>query len=231
MPCSAGSAPGQAVRPGPVRALSGRSAGPPERPARCRGRATVDIRYQRRPSPGPSSPSVTPSGVGRVSHPVARDGPGQPDHQVDDDRGARSDQPGRARRRERRRAGPAERRRRGGRSLSGQFTLTLQHHFEAQGISVGTKDTTVVENGSVSGTLCALALRFLNETITACTATGVEADLGCGPVNTKIDLTGLMPPEPMGTPTVSARRSAGRSPTRAASTPASAGSAAKSSRR
>ena len=90
-------------------------------------------------------------------------------------------------------------------SLSGQFTLTSQNHFEAQGISNGTEDTTVVETGSVGGTLCALTFRLLHETITACTATGVQAELGCVPVGTSMDLSGLVPPEPMGAPTVSGK--------------------------
>ena len=170
----------------------------------ARGRATVDIRYHEKAQPSPS-PSVTPSGSGAcpTQSPGTDQGsltiksttivaPGQIDlgeHGGENDAGQ----------------APLSVAVAADGSLSGQFTLTLQHHFEAQGISVGTKDTTVVENGSVGGTLCALALRFLNETITACTATGVEADLGCGPVNTKIDLTGLMPPEPMGTPTVSGK--------------------------
>ncbi len=90
-------------------------------------------------------------------------------------------------------------------SASGQFTFTTQNHFEAQGISQGTEDTTLVETGSVGGTVCALTLRFLHETYTACKATGVQAELGCVPVGTSMDLSGLMPAEPLGAPTVSGK--------------------------
>ncbi len=62
-------------------------------------------------------------------------------------------------------------------SASGQFTFTTQNHFEAQGISQGTEDTTLVETGSVGGTVCALTLRFLHETNTACQSTGAHAAL------------------------------------------------------
>ncbi len=87
-------------------------------------------------------------------------------------------------------------------SLSGAFTITSQNHFEAEGLSKGTEDTTVVETGSVGGTLCALVFRFLQETTTACTATGYGT---CGGVGQTIDLSGLVPPEPMGAPTVSGK--------------------------
>ena len=87
-------------------------------------------------------------------------------------------------------------------SLSGQFTFTTQNHFEAHGLSEGTTDTTVVETGTVGGTVCSLVLRFLHETITACQATGYGT---CGGVGQTVDLSGLVPPEPMGAPTVSGK--------------------------
>jgi hypothetical protein len=171
----------------------------------ARGTGTVDLKYHEKAPPTPS-PSTTPSGSGAcaVTQPAATDQgsltiksttiipPGQIDlgeHGGENDAGS----------------APLSVAVGADGSLSGQFTLTSQNHFEAQGISQGTEDTTVVENGSVGGTLCALALRFLNETITACKATGVQAELGCGPVNTTIDLTGLMPAEPLGAPTVSGK--------------------------
>jgi hypothetical protein len=87
-------------------------------------------------------------------------------------------------------------------SLSGQFTLTSQNHFEAQGVSQGTTDTTLVETGTVGGTLCALVIRFLTVTTTACHATGYGT---CGGIGTTMDLSGLVPAEPMGAPTVSGK--------------------------
>ncbi len=87
-------------------------------------------------------------------------------------------------------------------SLSGQFTVTSLNHFEAQGLSAGTTDTTLVEMGAIGGTVCALTLQFLKETPTACQATGYGT---CGGVGQTIDLSGLVPTLPMGAPTVSGK--------------------------
>ena len=87
-------------------------------------------------------------------------------------------------------------------SLTGPFSLTTVNHFEAHGLSEGTTDTTLVETGTIGGTVCALVLRFLSETTTDCKATGYGT---CGGVGQSFDLSGLVPPEPLGKPTVSGK--------------------------
>lgn len=85
-------------------------------------------------------------------------------------------------------------------SISGTFSLTMHNHFEAQGISQGTEDTTIAETGTIGGGLCALTLQFQEETTTACQASGYGT---CGPVGRAIDLSGLVPALPLGPPSVS----------------------------
>jgi hypothetical protein len=87
-------------------------------------------------------------------------------------------------------------------SLSGQFSLTTQDHFEAHGPSDATRDMTIVERGTAGGTLCSLTLRFVNVTTTACHGTG---PLTCSEIGKTFDLSGLVPPEPLGAPVVSGK--------------------------
>lgn len=86
-------------------------------------------------------------------------------------------------------------------TLGGTFTMTMLEHKVYQGPAKGTTDTTIEQQGAgVSGTLCTLTLTFAAETITDCRATGHGT---CGAVGKTIPLAGLVPPLPMGTPTVS----------------------------
>ena len=65
------------------------------------------------------------------------------------------------------------------------------------GLAEGTADTTMVQDGTVSGTLCGLFLNYQSEQQTGCTITGHGL---CGDNTGTISLTGLVPPLPLGGP-------------------------------
>ena len=82
-------------------------------------------------------------------------------------------------------------------TLSGTFHQTLLDHMVWTGLAAGTADTTMEQDGGVSGTLCGLILSFQSETTTGCTKTGHGL---CGDSGGTIALTGLVPPLPLGAP-------------------------------
>ena len=82
-------------------------------------------------------------------------------------------------------------------ALSGTFHQTLLDHMVWTGLAEGTADTTMEQDGSVSGTLCSLIMNFQSETTTGCTKTGHGL---CGVSGGTIALTGLVPALPLGAP-------------------------------
>ena len=82
-------------------------------------------------------------------------------------------------------------------TLSGTFHLDLLQHMVWTGLAEGTADTTMVQDGTVSSTLCSLTLNFQSEAQTGCTFTGHGI---CGDNTGTIALTGLVPPLPLGAP-------------------------------
>ena len=82
-------------------------------------------------------------------------------------------------------------------ALSGTFHQSLLDHMVWTGLAEGTADTTMEQDGGVSGTLCGLILSFQSETTTGCTKTGHGL---CGDSGGTIALTGLVPALPLGAP-------------------------------
>jgi hypothetical protein len=82
-------------------------------------------------------------------------------------------------------------------TLSGTFHLDVLQHMVWTGLAEGTADTTMVQDGTVSGTLCGLILIYQSEATTGCTKTGHGL---CGDATGTIPLTGLVPPLPLGAP-------------------------------
>ncbi|MGH2466030.1 MAG: hypothetical protein ACRDGI_11265, partial [Candidatus Limnocylindrales bacterium] len=83
-------------------------------------------------------------------------------------------------------------------ALSGTFHLNVLEHMVWTGPAEGTADTTMVQDGAVSSTLCSLTLSYQSEQTTGCTKTGHGL---CGDSGGTIQLKGLVPPLPLGPPT------------------------------
>ena len=82
-------------------------------------------------------------------------------------------------------------------TFSGTFGLADTEVQVYRGLAEGSDTTVLDESGTVSGSPCALTLHFVSETIASCTKTGHGL---CGGVGGTYNLSGLVPPLPLGAP-------------------------------